>query len=95
MAGGNCCNAASSAELPTGEEADPRLDEPEERAAVDEPCVVAGAGAEENPMKWTWGATARTAFDAVAGETNATASNAVTTVVGMRRNFFTRTPPAR
>jgi len=63
----------------------------------DEPAVVARspeARADvETPTRWRAGTTARTALDAAAGDTKATASSAVSSVAGIRRNFFTRTPP--
>jgi len=66
------------------------------RDGPDEPAWLPEARADvEAPTRCSAGTTARTALDAAAGDTNATASNAVTNVAGMRRNFFTRTPPAR
>ena len=68
----------------------------EEEDDPDEPAWLPEARADvEASTRCRAGTTARTALDAAAGDTNATASNAVSTVVGMSRNFFTRTPPAR
>jgi hypothetical protein len=100
--GGTSGKAASSAALAPDGEAEPLVlfgaaatDDPEESAVVDAGWLSARASPDEAPTICNAGTTARTAVDAVAGDTNATTSSAVSSVAGMRRSFFIRAPPSR